>query len=121
MFKTVLYIEDNLYSRLLVKRILEAKNITVFEAEDGLSGVSQAENLLPDLIIIDLNLPDIDGYEVAKRLRTKPQLIKTPIIALTANATKELDQKKTLAAGYDSYLQKPIDTESLQREIAAFL
>ena len=69
----------------------------------------------------DLNLPDIDGYEVAKRLRQMPQLTKTPIIALTANATKTLDKEKTLAVGYDSYLQKPIDTESLQREIAAFL
>ena len=121
MFKTVLYIEDNLYSRLLVKRILEAKNIAVVEAENGLNGVSQAEQLCPDLIIIDLNLPDIDGYEVAKRLRRMPQLIETPIIALTANATRQQDQEKTLAVGYNGYIQKPIDIETLQKQIAAFL
>lgn len=120
MFKKVLYIEDNLYSRLLVKRILETKNIEVIEAENGLNGVDQAKRLCPDLIIIDINLPDIDGYEVTKRLRQMPQLFGTPIVALTSNVMKG-DREKTLAVGCNGYIQKPIDIRLLPKQITAYL
>ncbi len=86
----VLYIEDNPDNMILVKRVLEAAGYTLFQAKNGYEGLSVAAKERIDLILLDINLPDIDGYEVARRLRrdTKPYLAHIPIIAITANALK---------------------------------
>lgn len=116
----ILYIEDNLENRTLVKRILEAESFVVLEADDGPSGMRVAEQEAPALILMDINLPEIDGYEVTARLRQIPSLAHVPIVALTANVLKG-DRERSLAAGCDGYIQKPVDVDLLPAQIAAFL
>ena len=113
----ILYIEDNTHNRILVKRVLEAENYLVIEAENGIEGILKAENAQPDLIIIDLNLPDIDGFEVTKQLRQMPITAKTPILAMTANVV-QADLEKTLVVGCNGYIRKPIDIDLLPQQIA---
>jgi len=116
----ILYIEDNFENRILVKRVLEVEGYAVLEAEDGPSGMRLAGEEVPDLILMDINLPEIDGYEVTARLREMAWLAEVPIVALTANVLKG-DREKSLAAGCDGYIQKPIDVDLLPAQIAAFL
>jgi two-component system cell cycle response regulator DivK len=116
----ILYIEDNFENRILVKRVLEVEGYAVLEAEDGPSGMRLAGEAVPDLILMDINLPEIDGYEVTARLREMAWLAEVPIVALTANVLKG-DREKSLAAGCDGYIQKPIDVDLLPAQIAAFL
>lgn len=118
---TILYIEDNPENRLLVRRILQAEGYTVVEAPDGPSGLEAAAvSPPPDLILLDINLPEMDGYELVGKLRQIPGLAATPIIALTAYALKG-DRERILAAGCDGYIQKPIDVDSLPVQVASFL
>lgn len=119
MSKLILYIEDDPANRLLVRRVLEAAGYRVEEAIDGPAGVQKAQALLPDLILLDINLPDVDGYEVVGQLRRTPGLRKVPIVALTANVMKG-DRERTLEAGCNGYLQKPIDVDTLPEQIAGF-
>jgi two-component system cell cycle response regulator DivK len=116
----ILYIEDNPENRLLVRRILEAEGYNVVEAVDGPSGLDLAAASPPDLILLDINLPEMDGYELVGRLRQIPGLANTPIIALTAYALRG-DRERILAAGCDGYIQKPIDVDSLPVQVASFL
>jgi two-component system cell cycle response regulator DivK len=120
MSKRILYIEDNLENRLLMRRVLTAEGYVVEEAVDGPLGLQQAAESPPDLILIDINLPEIDGYEVTARLKQLPNLTGVPIIAVTANVMKG-DREKTLAAGCDGYIQKPIDIDLLPSQIESFL
>jgi len=117
---TILYIEDNFENRVLVRRVLEASGYQVLEAEDGLTGMAVAEEYRPDLILMDINLPEVDGYEITTRLKQMPGLAHIPVIALTANVMRG-DREKSLAAGCDGYIQKPIDVDALPDQIAAFL
>jgi two-component system cell cycle response regulator DivK len=116
----VLYIEDNPDNRMLVKRILEAEGYQVLEAANGRTGIELARSAEPDLILVDINLPEVDGYEVTARLRSLDGLGHVPIIALTANVMKG-DREKTLAAGCSGYIQKPIDVDLLPEQLAGFL
>jgi len=122
MTLNVLYVEDNPDNMRLVKRALGAKGYTVHEAVNGLEGLSRAEELTPDIILLDINLPDIDGYEVARRLRQSKndKLHYVPIIAITANALKG-DAEKALAAGCDVYMAKPINVRELWARVGAFV
>ena len=117
---TILYIEDNPANRLLVRRVLEAADYVIIEAEDGASGLEMAEQSIPDLILLDINLPEIEGYEMVDRLRDKPNLASVPIVALTANVMKG-DRERSLEAGCNGYIQKPIDVDALPRQIESFL
>ena len=118
----ILYVEDNPDNMQLVKRALGAKGYNVHEAPNGLDGLKIAEELNPDVILLDINLPDIDGYEVARRLRKseKSDLHYTPIIAITANALKG-DAEKALAAGCDVYMAKPINVRELWARVGAYV
>lgn len=122
MGHNILYIEDNPDNMMLVKRALESRGYKLLEAANGLNGVSTAEANEVDLILLDINLPDIDGYEVARRLRTsaKPSLAYIPIIAITANALKG-DAEKALSAGCDVYMSKPINLRELWARVEAFV
>lgn len=122
MSNNVLYIEDNPDNMALVQRALEARGYRLLKAENGLVGVSVAEREPVDLILLDINLPDIDGYEVARRLRTssKIALRTVPIIAITANALKG-DAEKALDAGCDVYMSKPINIRELWARAEAFV
>jgi len=122
MTHNILYIEDNPDNMMLVQRALEARGYHLLKAVNGLSGVQLAEQEDVDLILLDINLPDIDGYEVARRLRasSKPALLYTPIIAITANALKG-DAEKALGAGCDVYMSKPINIRELWARVEAFV
>ena len=122
MSSNILYIEDNPDNMMLVKRALESRGYTLLEAKNGREGVAAAEKYELDLILLDINLPDIDGYEVARRLRgsVKPTLAYTPIIAITANALKG-DAEKALASGCDVYMSKPINIRELWARVEAFV
>jgi two-component system cell cycle response regulator DivK len=116
----ILYIEDNPGNRMLVKRILEAEGYSVAEAADGASGLEMAAQDLPDLILLDINLPEIDGYDLARRFRDTPGLQGVPILAVTANVMKG-DRERTLEAGCDGYIQKPIDVDRLPEQVKVAL
>ena len=122
MGNNVLYVEDNPDNMTLVQRALEARGYRLLKAVNGLSGVEIAEHEDVDLILLDINLPDIDGYEVARRLRKSPKstLLHTPIIAITANALKG-DAEKALEAGCDVYMSKPINIRELWARVEAFV
>ena len=120
MSHVVLYIEDNPDNLLLVQRALEARGYKVVWAANGLTGLDLAQLHKPGLILLDINLPDIDGYEVARRLRSDDQLRRIPIIAITANALKG-DADKALAAGCDVYMSKPINIRELWARVEAFV
>ena len=122
MANNVLYVEDNPDNMMLVQRALEARGYHLLKAMNGLDGVSAAESEEVDLILLDINLPDIDGYEVARRLRasSKRKLASVPIIAVTANALKG-DAEKALEAGCDVYMSKPINIRELWARVEAFV
>lgn len=120
MGSTILYIEDNPDNMLLVQRALEARGYTFLWAANGLSGLAEAEARHPDLILLDINLPDIDGYEVARRIRAHEKLRDLPVIAITANALRG-DAEKALNAGCDVYMSKPINIRELWAKVNSFL
>jgi two-component system, cell cycle response regulator DivK len=122
MTHKILYVEDNVDNMILVRRALEARGYEFIWAQNGTSGVELAEANLPDVILLDINLPDIDGYEVARRLRNsgKSTLVYVPIIAVTANALRG-DAEKALAAGCDVYMSKPINIRELWARVEGFL
>ncbi len=115
----ILYVEDNLDNRVLVRRILEAEGFRVAEASSGPEAFEKLQTIKPDLILMDINLPEIDGYTLTTTL--KSQLTpNVPIVALTANVMKG-DREKTLQAGCDGYIQKPIDVDALPIQVRSFL
>jgi CheY-like chemotaxis protein len=118
--RTILYVEDNQDNRVLVRRVLEAEGYRVLEAPDGPTGIELARTRHPALILMDINLPEVDGFEVTARLKAMPDLRGVPIVALTANVMKG-DREKTLEAGCSGYIQKPIDIDLLPEQIASFL
>src|SRR5512140_2454798 len=122
MPQNILYIEDNPDNMLLVRRVLVSRGYNLLEAPNGLDGLAIANNQKVDLVLLDINLPDIDGYEVARRLRTsgKPELSYVPIIAITANALKG-DAEKALQAGCDVYMSKPINIRELWARVEGFV
>ena len=122
MSHNILYIEDNPDNMMLVQRALESRGYRLLKAMKGMDGVVTAESEDVNLILLDINLPDIDGYEVARRLRAseKRELKSVPIIAVTANALKG-DAEKALEAGCDVYMSKPINIRELWARVEAFI
>src|SRR5688572_32513222 len=116
----ILHVEDNPENRMLVRAILEAEGYIIIDAEDGLSGIEAAIREEPALILLDVNLPAVDGYEVVAIIKSFPAFANTPVIAVTAYAM-EGDRQRTLVAGCDGYIQKPIDVDSFPRQVAEFM
>ena len=121
MTANILYIEDHPDNMTLIRRILSAGSYNLIEAYTGFQGIYIAESQDIDLILLDINLPDIDGYEVAQRLRNseKAKLSSVPIIAVTANAMRG-DAIKILGAGCDHYISKPINIQELMDKIETY-
>jgi signal transduction histidine kinase len=113
----VLHIEDDPRNRLLVRKLLSADGHDVIDAADGLEGVRQALSQRPDLVLVDLNIPGLDGYEVTLRLRSEPALQGVPIIAITAEGDKET----SFAVGCDGFVQKPIDARHFAKQMRQYL
>ena len=116
----ILIIEDNPANLELMTYLLSAFGHTVLAAEDGHQGLAAALFEHPDLIVCDVQLPDIDGYEVARRLKSDPDLRATPLVAVTALAMVG-DRDRVLAAGFDGYLAKPIVPETFVRQMEVYL
>ncbi|MBC8503391.1 MAG: response regulator [Anaerolineales bacterium] len=117
---SILYVEDNIANRLLVRRILEAEGYTVIEAEDAKKAIAILEKENPNLILMDINMPEVDGYTLTGQLKDIPKLKNVPIIAITANVMRG-DRERTLDAGCDGYIQKPVDVDALPKQIAQYL
>lgn len=113
----VLHIEDDPNNRRLVQKLLGAAGHEVVEAEGGVEGIHLARETQPDLVLVDINIPDLDGYEVTLRLRGIPALQEVPIVAITA----EGDRDSTLAVGCDGFIAKPIDAARFVETISEFL
>ncbi len=113
----VLHIEDQPPNRRLVRKILEAKGYEVTDAADGLIGIELACSSQPDLILIDINIPHLNGYEVVTRLRAEPHLADTPIVAITA----EGDRTRALALGFDGFIVKPLQVATFARDLRGFI
>lgn len=118
--KKILYIEDNLDNMTLVKRVLEVEGYEVIEAQTGKDGLDKALKNLPDIVITDINLPDIDGYSVTENLKKGTKTAHIPVIAMTANVMKK-DRQNVIEAGCDGYISKPIDIDDLPGQIENFL
>ncbi|KAA3643468.1 MAG: response regulator [Chloroflexi bacterium] len=117
---TILYVEDNPDNRILILRILNAEGYEVLFAENAEQAMETAQQASIDLILMDINLPDVDGYTLTSQIRALPNIGSIPIIALTANVMKG-DRERSLEAGCDGYIQKPVDVDNLPVEIAAYL
>ena len=120
MKRRILIVEDNPLHTRLIEMTLRAKNYTLLKATDGEEALDIATRERPDLILMDLNLPEMTGFEVIKKLRENPAFSHTPIIAITAYAMKE-DRERLIESGCDTYLTKPINTRELPRIIAEML
>lgn len=116
----ILCVEDNQRNRTLVKRILEFEGYEVQEAENAHRALEMLKTMTPALILMDINMPEVDGFTLTRQLRKLPQLSNTPIIAITANAMKG-DKERTLQAGCDSYIEKPIDVDLLITQVNSYL
>lgn len=116
----ILYIEDNPDNQRLVQRVLSARGYQVVIAEDGPHGLALARTSHPALVLVDLGIPGLDGYETTTRLRSLPHMQGVPIIALTADASPG-SRERALVAGCDGYLSKPIDARALPAQIAEFI
>lgn len=116
----ILYIEDNNASRLLVQRVLGSKGYEVYVANDGLEGITIAREKHPRLILMDINLPNMDGREITTRLRSIPHFADTPIVALTANNSPG-SRELALAAGCTGFLTKPINVSQFPQQVEDFL
>ena len=120
MSLTALLIEDNEQNRYLAKFLLEKHGFTVVAATDGRSGIEIAATITPAIILLDIQLPAMDGYAVAQALRRNAALTAVPIIAVTSYAMPG-DREKAIASGCDGYIEKPIDPDSFVAEILQFL
>lgn len=116
---TVLIIEDNEQNRYLLTFLLEQNGFRVVSAVDGASALELVPALMPDLILLDIQLPGMDGYEVAAALRAMAQVRDTPIVAVTSYAMVG-DRERALSAGCSGYLEKPIDPDTFVAEVASF-
>jgi len=116
----ILYVEDDPSSAMLVKRVLEVEGFDVVIAEDGITALETAQQVHPDLVLMDINISGLDGYEVTTRLRSIETLQDVPIVALTA-ATLKGDRERALIAGCNGYIPKPIDVDRLPAQVRSYL
>jgi two-component system cell cycle response regulator DivK len=112
-------VEDNFENKLFVRRVIESMGHEMLEAETGLDSLAIAAEKPPDLILMDINIPGMDGLETTVKLKQNPRLNHIPVVALTANAMKG-DKERCLAAGCDGYMQKPVGVADLRREIQQY-
>lgn len=120
MSKRILVIEDTEDNRQIIRDLMTSAGYELIEAVDGVEGVAAAEREKPDLILMDIQLPGIDGYEATRRIRAIPAVSKVPIIAVTSYALSG-DEAKTREAGCDGYVAKPFSPRQLLAKVREFL
>jgi two-component system cell cycle response regulator DivK len=120
MPRKILVVEDNEDSRELVIKVLKNKGYQVTAAVDGEEAIEKAIAEKPDLILLDISLPKLDGYEVAKKLKSMEEFQETPIVALTAHAMKG-DREKVIVAGFEGYITKPINVRELPDQLKSYI
>jgi CheY-like chemotaxis protein len=118
--ETILIVEDSELNRRLLEAVLKPHGYRLLVAEDGETGLVLAREQRPDLILMDVLLPGIDGYEATRQLRADPETQHIAVIALTASASNE-ERAQALAAGCDAYISKPIDTRAFPQQIHQFM
>jgi two-component system, cell cycle response regulator DivK len=118
--RAILHVEDNSENRMLVKRLLQSGGFEVLEASNAVQAMEIVKNHIPGLILMDINMPDVDGYTLTNKIKAMPGFSKVPIVAITANVMKG-DREKTMRAGCDGYIEKPIDVDSFLDTIDRFL
>jgi two-component system cell cycle response regulator DivK len=117
---TILYVEDNPENRMLIRRVLVMEGYAVEEAESAARALEKIQSIQPSLILMDINMPDMDGYALTAQIKSTPSFQTIPIIAVTANVMRG-DREKSLEAGCDGYIQKPIDIDTLAQQIERFI
>lgn len=120
MKKKILCVEDNAVNMLLISRIIEAEGYELIKAEDGNVALSLLEDIVPDLILLDINLPGINGLELARRFKADDKIAHVPLIATTAQVLSG-DRERCLEAGCDDYIPKPLDIRKLRELMRAFI
>lgn len=120
MSPKILVIEDNEQNIYLVTFILENNGYEVYQARDGREGIELAKQIIPALILLDIQLPIMDGYEVVRELRKHKQLMEIPIVAVTSYAMVG-DRESALAAGCTGYIEKPINPDTFMEEVVSYL
>jgi len=118
--KVIFHIEDNFDNRLLVRRLLQAYGYEVHEAGNAVAARELLKSKRPDLILMDINMPDVDGYTLTNEVKQMPDLQGVPVVAITANVMKG-DRERTLSAGCDGYIEKPIDVDHFIDQVASFI
>lgn len=116
---TIVHVEDNYHNRRIVRKILTTQGYQIHEAEDGLAGWQMIKDVVPDLILLDISLPGIDGLEIVERLKASETFRSIPVIALTASAMVG-DRERFLAAGCDDYLSKPVRAIALIQKVNSY-
>ena len=120
MNQTTLIIEDNLQNMYMLTYLLEGNDYEVFQAFNGPEGIAKAKEIQPDIILLDIQLPEMDGYSVARELRKIKALKHTPIIAVTSYAMTG-DREKAYASGATGYIEKPIDPDTFITQLQDFI
>jgi len=118
--KKILVVDDNAASRELIREVLDSPNHHIFEAANGIEAYDHIVVDEPDLVLLDIQLPGLDGYSVVRRLRQDPRFSRLRVLAVTAFAMHG-DREKALAAGFDGYITKPIDTLNLEEQVEDLL
>src|ERR1700693_2707018 len=112
----ILVAEDNAVNRELLRELLETRGYTVFEACDGQEALHMIEQAQPELLLLDIGMPVLDGFAVIRRIRESPRLARLPVVAVTAYAMRG-DRERILESGFDGYLSKPLNPSSLTEEL----
>jgi len=120
MPRKILIVEDNDDSRELVVKVLRNKGYITVEAVDGEDAIEKVVSEKPDLVLLDISIPKLDGYEVAKRLKSREDVKDIPIVAVTAHAMKG-DREKVIAAGFEGYISKPVNVRELPEQVRSYL
>lgn len=116
----ILIVDDNAQNRRLARKVLEFAGFRTLEAEGGVEGVSLAAEHRPDLVLMDIRMPDLDGSETLQRLREDEQTAAIPVVALTSSTMKG-DRERFLADGFDGYLEKPIRVREFPDQVRGYL
>jgi CheY-like chemotaxis protein len=118
--KTIVIVDDNAVSRELIREVLQCPGFSILEASDGRNGIELIQRNSPDLVLLDIQLPGLDGYSVVRQLRENPRFTNLKVVAVTAFAMQG-DRERALAAGFDGYITKPINTYLLEEQVQELL